>query len=244
MKAIILAAGYATRLYPLTKDTPKPLLPIGGKPIIDYIVDSLNALPDLNHIYVITNAKFFPHFNKWNERVKSRVDITVLNDGTDSDATKLGAIGDISFVIQRAEIDDELLIIAGDNFNTFNLRLYYNYFKQLNKDCVCGMRIADAETLKSFAVAELDADSKIVSLTEKPEIPLSDIGVFATYFYRKDTVPMFGEYLAGGGNPDAPGHFPAWLYKRKDVYCYIIEDGEIIDIGTPRTYEEVCERFG
>jgi glucose-1-phosphate thymidylyltransferase len=243
MRAIILAAGYATRLRPLTLNTPKPLLPIGNKPIIDYIIGDLNRLPGLTGITVVTNAKFYSHFQKWARESGSKIPINVLNDGTDSDETKLGAIGDIQFAIETESIDDDLLIIAGDNFNTFDLRKYFDFHKKLGKDCVCALRFNDREKLKALAAAVLDENGKVISLVEKPQEPPSDIAVYATYFYLRETVPMFNEYLRAGGNPDAPGHFPAWLHTRKDLYCYVIQDGEIIDIGTPQVYEEINGRF-
>jgi len=242
LKAIILAAGYATRLYPLTKDRPKALLPINGRPIIDYIADDINKIDEVDTIYVVTNHKFAGHFKSWSDTAKSRAPVVVLDDGTDSDETKRGAIGDIQFVIETAGLDDDLLIIAGDNFSTFSMKNYYNFFKKSGKDCVCVKKATDREALKAFAVAQIDKSGKIIDLVEKPKEPKSDLAVFATYFYKKETLPLFKQYLDEGNTPDAPGNFPQWLYKKQDVCAYIM-DGDCYDIGTPQMYAEVNNKF-
>lgn len=243
MKAIILAAGYATRLYPLTLNTPKALLPIGGKPIIDYIVDEINMVDAIDCIYVVTNHKFSSDFTSWAKQSKSRVPIEVLDDGTTTEENRRGAIGDISFVIEQKQIDDDLMVIAGDNFFTYHLRDYYEFFRQKNRDCVCVKVWEDADALHQFGIALLDKEGKVLDIEEKPEKPKSNTVVFATYMYLKKTVPLFAQYLKEGNKPDAPGNFPAWLYQKQEVYAYTF-DGECFDIGTPESYEEVCQKFG
>ena len=242
MKAIILAAGYATRLYPLTKNRPKALLPINNKPIINYITEQINTIEEVDEIYVITNHKFIDTFAGWKNETMSRAKITVLDDGTTSEENRKGAIGDILFVIEKMKIDDELLVIAGDNFFTYPLEKYYNFYKQKNRDCVCVRVWDDKATLKNFGIALLDKEGKVLEIEEKPEQPKSNTVVFASYFYKKDTVPLFKQYLAEGNNPDAPGNFPAWLYKQKEVYAYTFPR-ECYDIGTLESYEEVHKLF-
>ena len=242
MKAIILAAGYATRLYPLTLNMPKALLPIGGKPIIDHIVAQMDTVEDLDEIYVVSNDKFAGHFEEWAKTAKSRVPIRVLNDGTTDDSNKRGAIGDIFFVIEEMKIDDDLMVIAGDNFFTYSLKDYVRFFREKDRDCVCVKVWEDESQLSQFGIALLDWEVKVLYIEEKPAKPKSNTVVFAAYLYKKETVPMFAEYLAAGNKPDAPGNFPAWLYKKQDVYAYTF-DGECYDVGTPESYHEVCEMY-
>ena len=244
MKGIVLAAGYATRLYPLTKDRPKPLLPVAGRPIIDYIVDEMDTLPELDQIIVVTNHRFASAFESWaEERNQTGVKpVVVVDDQTTDDTNKLGAIGDIQYCIEQMGIDDDLLIIAGDNLFTYRLRDAHDFFCRHQEDTLLARKVSPPEDLTRYAIAELDADGRVLSLEEKPKQPKSDIAVFATYFYRRDTVPLIAQYLDEGHSPDAPGHFPSWLYQRKPVRVYLF-DGLCIDIGTPQSYAEVQETF-
>ena len=242
MKAIILAAGYATRLYPLTINKPKALLTINEKPIINYIVEQINTIDVVDEIYVVTNHKFIDSFANWQNEIESRAKITVLDDGTTSEQDRKGAIGDIAFVIQKMNINDELLVVAGDNFFTYPLKNYYDFYKQKDKDCVCVKVWNDEKTLRNFGIALLDQNNKVLDIEKKPENPKSNTVVFAMYLYQKDTIPLFEKYLSQGNNPDAPGNFPAWLYKQKEVYAYTFK-GECYDIGTPESYQEVQALF-
>ena len=242
MKAIILAAGYATRLYPLTLNMPKALLPIGNKSIIDHIVAQMDTVEDLDEIYVVSNDKFAGHFEEWAKTAKSRVPIKVLNDGTTDDSNKRGAIGDIFFVIEEMKIDDDLMVIAGDNFFTYSLKDYVAFFREKDRDCVCAKVWEDESQLSQFGIALLDWKGMVLDIEEKPAKPKSNTVVFAAYLYKKGTVPMFAEYLAACNKPDAPGNFPAWLYKKKEVYGYTFQ-GECYDVGTPESYREVCEMY-
>ena len=238
MKAIILAAGYATRLYPLTKNMPKPLLTLNGKPIIDYIVEQIEEVKEVNEIIVISNHRFIENFKAWAENKKSKHPITVIDDGTTTEETRLGAIGDISFVIEKCGISEELMIIAGDNFYTFDIKDFYNFYKDQGRDCVIAKEIEDQEALKSFAVAKIDRNNKILELVEKPEKPESNIAIFAAYIYTKESVSRVEQYLKQGNKPDAPGFFVQWLYKEVDVMAYPVK-GECYDIGTKEALDYV-----
>lgn len=243
MKAIILVAGYATRLYPLTKDTPKPLLKVAGRPIIDYIVDEINTIAAVDKIYVISNHKFARHFDNWAQDKTNTKPIIVIDDGTDSDENKRGAIGDIQYTIEQGNIDDEMIVIAGDNLFTYSLKEYYDFYKEKNADCVCVKQFDDKEMIKQLGVVLLDEEGKVIDLEEKPQKPKSDKAAFATYIYTKDTVKLFKEYLAEDNSPDAPGYFLQWLHKKKDVYAYVM-NGECYDIGTHKALEEVRRIYG
>ena len=240
MKAIILVAGYATRLYPLTKNKPKALLELDNKPIMNYIVDEINKISDITEIIVVSNDAFYNNFASWQKSFENPIPIKVINDGTKSVETRLGAIGDIQFTIETCNIDDDIMVIAGDNYFTFELKDYYEKFKNSDYDYVCAKVVKDKEEIKNYAVAVIDNDHRIVDLEEKPSNPKSDIAIFATYMYKKQTVPLFKTYLDDGNNKDAPGYFVQWLYKEKEVRTYIM-DGECYDIGTPEAYKEVNE---
>ena len=243
MKAIILAAGYATRLYPLTKDRPKALLPIAGKPILDYIVDEIETIDEADSLVIVSNDKFYNNFVEWKKGRKSRLDITVLNDNTTDDTNKLGAVGDINYAIDSLKIDEDILVMAGDNIFTFRLKEFADYYKEKNADTILAKRIDNINDLKRMGNAVLDENGRVIDMVEKPENPPSDTAVYAVYMYKKETVPMIKQYLKEGGNPDAPGFFPSWLHKKKDVYAYIF-NGDCYDIGTPESYKEVNDIFG
>jgi glucose-1-phosphate thymidylyltransferase len=238
MKAVILAAGYATRMYPLTLNQPKALLKVGKKAIIDYIIEQLNKLPGLGHIYVVSNHKFIQQFEEWRISAPSSVPVTVLDDGSTDENNRLGAIGDINFAITEAGIDDDIVVIAGDNYLAYDLKEQYGFFKEKGCDTITAGRIDDIELLRRFAVAVLAPDGKVLSLVEKPEEPPTDIAIYATYFYKRETLTLFKKYLNEGNNPDAPGYFPQWLHTKKDMYAYIM-NGECYDIGTIDAYEKI-----
>lgn len=244
MKALILAAGYATRLYPLTIDMPKALLPVKGKPILDYIMDGIESIDEINEVIVISNALFFGHFIRWADEKKKAYSkkITVVDDKTTNDATKLGAIGDMQYTINMLGIDEDIVVIAGDNLFTYCLKDSYDQFIKSGMDMILAKQIPILSELQRMAVGILDSNNLIVDMEEKPKNPKSDIAFFATYYYKRETLPMIKTYLEEGNTPDAPGNFPAWLYTRKPVLAYLFE-GECIDIGTPESYEEVQRTF-
>lgn len=246
MKTLILAAGYATRLYPLTENKSKALLPIHNKLMIDFIVESLLRIKEIDEILVVTNDRFYNDFLQWAEDYSSKNNISksikIVNDNTNSDNNKLGAIGDINYVIDSENINDDLLILAGDNFFEFDLNNFTDYFYEKNKDCVCVQNCKDLNLAKRCAVALLNEDNLILDLEEKPENPKSDTIAYAIYLYKKSTLPLIKEYLKEGNTPDAPGNFTSWLYKKQEVYGYYF-GGQCYDIGTVESYKEVCEYF-
>lgn len=242
MKSIVLAAGYATRLYPLTLDRPKALLDVAGSPIIDYILREIRTIPEIDEVYVVTNDKFYGHFARWENGVKNLWNVKIINDGTTGEDNRRGAIGDVKFVADETRLSDDTLIIAGDNLFTFKLLDYYNFYRQKNADCVCAKNVTDINALKQLATAVTDGDGKITHFAEKPERPRSTLAVFASYMYSAQTIELIGEYLKEGNPKDAPGYFVEWLYKRKDVYAYTI-NGECYDVGDKKMYDYVNEAF-
>ena len=245
MKAIILAAGYATRLYPLTENMPKALLPVGGKTILDHLMDKLVKIQELDDIHIISNHRFYDMLSNWAAEAEKRLAprrVFVWDDGTSSNATRLGAIGDIRFCIDKANIDDDIIIAASDNLMDEPLDDYINDYRAHRRDLLLAGRLPDVEECRRYAVLELDADYRVIGLTEKSDEPKSDIVAYAVYVYRRDTLPLIREYLDSGNDPDAPGHFPEWLYKIKEVRAFVY-GGECVDIGTLKMYKEVCEAW-
>jgi glucose-1-phosphate thymidylyltransferase len=240
MKAIILAAGYATRMYPLTENTSKALLPLRGKPVIDYIVEQINNLPNVEKIFVVTNRKFFSDFCEWAKNVPSKISVEILDDGTTSNENRRGAVGDVFFAIEEKNIDDDLLVIAGDNFFTYDLREQYDFFRETGCDTLAGKELNDPEKLKSFGIAVIDDAGKVLDFEEKPQNPKSNIVIYAAYFFRKETTRLFKKYLEEGNNPDFIGAFPAWICKFLNVYTYKM-NGECYDIGTIEMYKKLNE---
>lgn len=239
MKVLLLNAGYATRLYPLTENMPKSLLPLGKRLIIDYILDSIDELPDVSEIILISNSKFAGQFTVWAASLNrsGKAPITVLDDGTDSPDNMRGAIGDIKFAIEEKDIDEDICIMAGDNIFTYDINDMYKFFREKDADTLVAIYVPEKHQLQKLAVAILDDDGKILDMTEKPKEPKSNWGIYATYFYKKETLKLIDTYLAEGNSPDAPGNFPSWLYKRQPVFAFKAE-GDCIDIGTLENYEK------
>lgn len=242
MQCVLLAAGYATRLYPLTENMPKALLKLGNKTILDMVVDKIDEVEQVENIYIVTNEKFFTHFLKWSEGRKGAKSIKVINDRTTSNDNRLGAIGDLKYVIDLENIDDEILVMASDNIFDFSLNDFVDMYNKKQSDMICAHTIENKNDLHSMGVVELNEDGKVCSFEEKPENPKTDLGVPPFYLYRRETLPLIGAYIKEGNNPDAPGHFIPWLINRNDVYTYVF-DAVRIDIGTPESYYDACDRL-
>ena len=239
MNALILAAGYATRLYPLTLNKAKPLLVVGGKPIIEWVVDNLAGVPDLETIYVVTNDKFAGDFQAWSERYQARhpeFKFKIINDGSKSDDDKLGAIGDINFVVTRQNLtQSSLLIVAGDNLLTESLADFVARARG-TEATVAVYDVGDAEAIKKYGNITVDADEIITRFEEKPEKPQGTLAAVAVYYYSPAVLSLLTTYLAAGNNPDQPGRFVQWLYARKSVKTFQIK-GKWLDIGSKETLE-------
>lgn len=243
MKAIVLAAGYAMRLYPLTKDLPKALLEIGGRHMLDYLMDEIASVPEIDEVILVTNSRFYKQFCDWAAgRNNPGLSVCVLDDGTDTNENRLGAIGDLQFALDQTGIDDDALVAAADNLFTFRLNDFVESFRESGKDTLLAQAMGDTEELKRFAIATLDESGRVLGLVEKPQNPPTDIAVYALYLYRRDTLPLVRQYIGEGNNCDAPGHFPEWLYKRREVRAYLFE-GACVDIGTPDAYAAACAEY-
>jgi glucose-1-phosphate thymidylyltransferase len=240
VKALVLAAGYATRLYPLTLDRPKPLLEVGGRPILEHLLDQL-PLSELSTIYVVTNAKFAPHFREWS--AAHAAPIEVVDDGTTSEDDRLGAIGDLDLVIRMARIDDDLLVAAGDSLFTERLDDFVRFGRERNAAVTAVYDTGDLEAMTRLSSIEVDADSRVTSFEEKPERPVSTLAGIALYFYPRAALPLVAQYLAEGNNSDQPGRLVEWLYRRTPVYAWRVP-GRWVDIGTPESLAEADRAFG
>ncbi len=242
MQCILLAAGYATRLYPLTENMPKALLKLGDKTILEMVTDKIDEVCDVETIYIVTNEKFYKNFVEWSREYKGPKKLEIINDHTTSNDNRLGAIGDMKYVIDLEKIDDEILVMASDNIFDFSLNDFVAMYREKNTDMICAHTIENKEELHSMGVVELDGQDKVVGFEEKPQNPKSDLGVPPFYLYRKSTLALVDKYLREGNNPDAPGHFIPWLIGETDVYAYVF-DAVRIDIGTPQSYYDACERL-
>ena len=242
MDCILLAAGYATRLYPLTKDKPKALLTLGDKTILDMVMEKISEINEIDNVYIVTNHRFAELFVKWAASYKGRLSVCVIDDGTTSNVNRLGAIGDMHFVIKQKNINDDIFVLASDNIFKFSLKDMIKLFYSSGCDTISAHYVEDLETLKAMGVLQLDENNFVTEFTEKPEKPQSHYGVPPFYVYRKETLGLIDRYLNEGNNPDAPGHFIPWLITKTKVKAFTFND-MIIDIGTPKAYEEAQNCF-
>jgi glucose-1-phosphate thymidylyltransferase len=259
MNALILAAGYATRLYPLTLNKAKPLLEVAGKPIIDWVVDNLAPVPDLETIYVVTNDKFAGDFQKWADRYQDRQSrsnrgsrklsephfkFKIINDGSRSDGDKLGAIGDINLVLMREDDlkQSDLIVVAGDNLFSEPLTGFVESAKT-SEATIAVYDVGSLEEIRKYGNVTVDGEGIITQFEEKPENPKNTLAAIALYYYSRAVLPLFTTYIAAGNNPDQPGRFVQWLYTRKPVNTFQIA-GKWLDIGSKETLEEADRIFG
>ena len=245
MNALILAAGYATRLYPLTLNKAKPLLEVGGKSIIEWLFDNLVSIPDLRTAYIVTNDKFAKDFQDWANAYGDRhvgLKIKIINDGSKSDDDKLGAIGDINLVLTRENLtNDDLLVIAGDNLFKQPLTDFVKAAKD-SPATVAVYDVGDLEAMKNYGTVTIDRKGTITKFEEKPKAAKSTLAAVALYYYSREVLPLFTTYLAAGNNPDQPGLFLQWLYTRKPVNTFQIK-GQWLDIGSKETLENADKIF-
>jgi glucose-1-phosphate thymidylyltransferase len=245
MKLIILAAGYATRLYPLTLTQPKPLLPVAGKPMIEHVLDNLAAIDGLDRIYVVTNSKFAAAFQKWADdyrAAKAKLDFTIVNDGSTDDTNKLGAIGDLHLVLTREKVKDDVIVVAGDNLFNQTLNDFGRYCREKNTPVLAVYDVGDLEQVKKYNSISVDGSGRIAFFEEKPKNPTSTLTGIALYYYPESTLPLIQQYIAEGNNPDQPGRLVQWLYTRVPVYTWKVP-GLWYDIGSKETLVEANRIF-
>ncbi len=242
MKALILAAGYATRLYPYTKNFPKPLLEVNKKPIIGYLVEKLDRLNGLSEIIVVTNNRFFPYFEKWKKNLKTGKKIRIVNDLTNNPRDRLGAIGDMSFVFSKFGFNDDYLVIGGDNFFQEPLSEFVSLAKEKAGTVTLGVcDIKKKSEARNYGVVNLDKNRRIIDFWEKPARPQSSLVAMCLYYFPRSQVGLIKEYLKDPANNfDAAGAYIGWLTKHKSVTAVIFKN-YWVDIGHIHTYKKVSK---
>lgn len=238
MKNIVIAAGYATRLYPLTENFPKPLLEVGGNTILGRLIDDIDRLDDINEHVIVTNHKFVNYFEQWAAQMNTCKPIRIIDDGTVTNEGRLGAVRDLLLALEKLEIDEDVLVIAADNILTFSFAGFVDYFKQKRTSLIMCHREEDVKKLQRTGVVEVDADMRVLGMEEKPQQPRSHWAVPPFYVYRKEDLPLIRDCMAHGCGGDAPGNLAIYLSRVTPLHAWPMP-GQRYDIGTLESYEEV-----
>ena len=243
MTVIVLAAGYAVRLQPLTLNTSKSLLPIGNKKIIDRILEKVLKVKGISSLYIITNSKFFKNFSEWLKTSKHKEKISIICDGTTNNENRLGAIKDLEFVIKEEYITGDIMVVAGDNLFEFDLNVFLKFAKKLDGVSIALRDIGSLELAKNFGVVKIDRDKRIVEFEEKPQNPKSTLISTGIYYFPKKKLPSIKEYLAGEAKrSDAPGYYVGWMSVHDTVYGLPFT-GRWRDIGDIESYKKACQEY-
>ena len=240
MKCLILAAGYATRLYPLTENFPKPLLKVGDKAILDWLLDDINESGDVDEYVVISNHKFAHHFDVW--AATKPYKITIVDDGTETNETRLGAVKDVEFAIEKLGLDDDMLVIAGDNVLDFSLTRFISYAAEKKTSCIMRYYEPSEKKLTKCGVVEIDENDRIISMEEKPAVPRSHWCCPPFYYYTKADAKLVRKGIESGCGTDAPGSYIAWLCTQTPVHAMEMP-GKRYDIGNLESYELVKKEY-
>ena len=238
MTGIILAAGYATRMYPLTLNFPKPLLEVGGKKIIDHLLED-GERSGIERFIVVSNHKFISLFREWAE---GKDNVMVLDDGSVDNEHRVGAVKDIEFAIEKAGINDDTLILAGDNVLDFSLSSFIEYGKAKGTSCIMRHRESDKARLRKTGVVVIDQSDLVLSMEEKPKEPKSEWAVPPFYYYVKEDLPLIKEGIENGCGTDAPGSFVSYLAERRPVHAFLMP-GKRFDVGSIEGYEKIRKEY-
>lgn len=245
MKLIILAAGYATRLYPLTINQPKPLLEVSERPMIEHVIDHLKDVPELTGVIIISNEKFHGHFEKWASDYQisgQNIPITVVNDKSTDENNRLGAIGDMVFAMNDQSIDEDVIVVAGDNLFSQSIKAFGEFCLEKKAPVLGVYDVGRLEYTKKYSEVHTDMNGHITSFEEKPENPSTTVIGIALYYYPKDLIPTIKQYVEDGHNADQPGRLVQWLYPRIPVFTWSLP-GLWYDIGSKETLEEANRIF-
>ena len=237
MKCILLCAGYATRMYPLTENFPKPLLDIKGKPLIDYLIDDLEANTSIDEYVIVSNHKFINHFNDWKANHKNNK-IVLLDDGSTNNDNRLGAVKDIWFAIEEATINDDILVLAGDNLLDFSLKGFVDFSNEKNSNAIMRYYEPELARLQRTGVLVIDGNDKVLEMAEKPLEPKTNWANPPFYIFKKECLKEIKNGIDSGCKTDAPGGFIEWFSKRNNVYAYLMP-GKRIDIGNLDDYYNI-----
>lgn len=243
MKNIVIAAGYATRLGELTKDFPKPLLKIGSTTILGRMLDDIDPISDITEHIIVTNHKFIGIFKKWAMEQHYSKPITIVDDGTETNETRLGAVCDLLLAIEKLDIDDDILVVAADNLLFFSFKDFIQFAKEKQSSCIMCHEQPDIEKLRRTGVIMVDDQMKVIDMEEKPEHPKSNLAVPPFYIYLKKDLDLVRNSIAGGCGKDAPGNLANYMVKKTDMYAWPMNGGRF-DIGSMDTYKRACELFG
>lgn len=242
MKTIVIAAGYATRLYPLTENFPKPLLEIGKSTILDRMLDDIDTIPEIEEHIVVTNGKFAPIFEKWVSSRHSRTPVRVLNDGTFTNETRLGAVRDLILALETFNVDEDILVVAADNILDFSLKGFVEAFKERGTSMLMCYHEPEIYKLQRTGVIEVDDNFRVLQMQEKPQEPKSHWAVPPFYIYRKEDLPLIRSAIQNGCGADAPGNLAHYLVDKTTVHAWPMPAGRF-DIGSLDTYQEAKNKY-
>ena len=243
MKNIVIAAGYATRLGELTKNFPKPLLKIGEDTILGRMLDDIDRISEIDEHIIITNHKFAGIFEEWAAGQHYSKPITIVDDGTETNDTRLGAVCDLLFAMEKLSIDDDMLVVAADNLLFFSFQEFVDFAREKGTSCIMCHEQPSIEKLQRTGVVELDSDMKVMGMEEKPQVPKSHWAVPPFYIYLRKDLELVRHSVENGCGKDAPGNLAHYLVERTDIHAWKMTAGRF-DIGSIDTYEEAVKRFG
>lgn len=242
MVSVILAAGYATRLYPLTRNFPKPLLSVGSSTIIDRLLSDLDNIPEIEKHVIVTNHIFYNHFTAWKNSTSYKKEIIILDDGSDSNENRLGAVNDLVYVINKLDLKSNLLVLAGDNVVDFSFSGFVDYSLMKNACCICYHYENSIEALQKTGVLEKESNNKVLAMHEKPQTPPTNFAVPPFYIYNRSILELIKKAIEDGCDADAPGNLISWLCKKTDIYAWEMP-GNRYDVGDINAYTKVNEIF-
>ena len=243
MKNIVIAAGYATRLGELTKNFPKPLLKIGESTILGRMLDDIDGIPEIDEHIIITNHKFAPIFEEWKAAQNYAKPVTIVDDGTETNETRLGAVCDLLYAMEKLQIDDDMLVVAADNLLFFSFQEFVDFAKEKGTSCIMCHEQPELAKLQRTGVVELDAEMKVQGMEEKPQVPKSHWAVPPFYIYKKRDLDLVRHSVENGCGKDAPGNLAHYMVEHTVMHAWKMSAGRF-DIGSLDTYEEAVRRFG